>query len=360
MPTKSKAWTVRSRDVLDLAACGEIMHFITFFSDKPVEPESPLYDGSESQSPKANKRPGTAASVISASAATADDVVKYADKFGYTALHVAATYGHFAICKLLLEHGADANAETDAKVTPLHGAAEYSHLRTIDLLLQHGADPTKYSDRYELPLSLAIQGHFNDAVVLLQPLVQLKSDSDDALVAAARGDILYFLLKRTKGTVTFTVTTESGDTPLHIVAKVGKMTADHFALAEYFVKENVVDVNATNAQGMTALMYAARSDNLEMILLLLRHGADATITADPNDNSRTAISYTSNDRVRVLLEEAERRCEFESMYKQRNQIPFSQRADFVNQVLTLKSRWDEASVNHRVYCEDCKIPYAKP
>jgi hypothetical protein len=123
------------------------------------------------------------------------------------------------------------------------------------LLLQHGADPTKYSDRYELPLSLAIQGHFNDAVVLLQPLVQLKSDSDDALVAAARGDILYFLLKRTKGTVTFTVTTESGDTPLHIVAKVGKMTADHLALnlrrcgIRYDDRGSVSDASENNGEG---------------------------------------------------------------------------------------------------------------
>ncbi|VDM02445.1 unnamed protein product [Schistocephalus solidus] len=59
------------------------------------------------------------------------------DNYGYTALHYAARNGRLEVCKLLLEHGADASLTTNSmKATPLHRAAYAGHLNVVKLLTQ--------------------------------------------------------------------------------------------------------------------------------------------------------------------------------------------------------------------------------
>lgn len=342
-----KAFQVRCRDVLDLAACGEIVHFSTFFADQEADSEV-----------TAPKRPESGVSVISASAATTQDVVRYADAMGYTALHVAAVHGHFAVAKILLEHGADPNSRTDAGVTPLHAAAEYGHGRIVELLLVHGAEVNHYTTRYELALGLAMAGRHAHIVVRLEPLVNELSKSEDALVAAASGDMLYYLLKILNNDVSsFGMTSDAGDNAMHVLTKIGVLAEPHYAVAELIVSKKLIDVNAPNTSGLTPLMYATRTGNVRMITLLLKHGANPTISSDVNDPSRTALTYTSNDRIRVLLDEAERKWEFEEEYAKRNGIAFDARQNYVAAVVALRKRWEDAKVSHRVYCEDNRIEY---
>jgi uncharacterized protein len=63
---------------------------------------------------------------------------------GFTALHLAAFFGHEDAAQLLLERGADANVvsrHATIVVTPLHSAAAGSHAAIVKLLLAAGADP---------------------------------------------------------------------------------------------------------------------------------------------------------------------------------------------------------------------------
>ncbi|KAL6431696.1 hypothetical protein ACFW04_007321 [Cataglyphis niger] len=63
------------------------------------------------------------------------------DTSGYTPLHFAARHGHFEVCELLLNHGANVNAITPSiKATPLHRAATQGHVKTVETLLRHGAN----------------------------------------------------------------------------------------------------------------------------------------------------------------------------------------------------------------------------
>src|ERR1039458_2204820 len=62
---------------------------------------------------------------------------------GFTALGLAAFFGHRNAARLLLEAGANPNqaSRNALHVTPLHSACSAGHAAVAGLLLQHGADP---------------------------------------------------------------------------------------------------------------------------------------------------------------------------------------------------------------------------
>lgn len=62
---------------------------------------------------------------------------------GFTALHLAAFFGHPEIAALLLEAGADANAlsKNAMSLRPLHSAAATRQRTIVEMLLVYGADP---------------------------------------------------------------------------------------------------------------------------------------------------------------------------------------------------------------------------
>ena len=59
---------------------------------------------------------------------------------GQTALHIATLEADVDIVTLLIEHGANVNAETKNRSRPLHFAAFSNNMDIIDLLIAHGAD----------------------------------------------------------------------------------------------------------------------------------------------------------------------------------------------------------------------------
>lgn len=63
------------------------------------------------------------------------------NKTGWTPLHYAATNGHLAVMRLLLEEHAFIDSESPNKTTPLMMAARYGTLEAAQLLLQEGAEP---------------------------------------------------------------------------------------------------------------------------------------------------------------------------------------------------------------------------
>jgi ankyrin repeat protein len=98
---------------------------------------------------------------------------------GFTALHLAAFFGHPDIARLLVERGADtqAVARNPMQVMPLHSAAAARQFEIARLLVDHGADVNASQERGFTPLHEAAQ---NGDVELARLLLEHGADRDQA------------------------------------------------------------------------------------------------------------------------------------------------------------------------------------
>jgi len=140
----------------------------------------------------------------------------------------------------LLKQKVDVNAPQPDGTTALHWAVRQDDLETADLLIRAGAN-VKAANRFgATPLSLAAT---NGNAAMIEKLLQAGEDAN-ALVS------------------------ESGDTVLMLAARTGKPDAVAMLLS------HGADVNKTNANGQTALMWAASQRNSAAVQVLIEHKAD--------------------------------------------------------------------------------------
>jgi uncharacterized protein len=78
---------------------------------------------------------------------------------GFTALHLAAFFGHEDVAGELLRRGADVSAvaRNPLRVQPLHSAAAANHTKVARLLLERGADPNATQEGGFRPIHAAAQ-----------------------------------------------------------------------------------------------------------------------------------------------------------------------------------------------------------
>jgi len=82
---------------------------------------------------------------------------------GRTPLHFASEWGHLDVARFLVEHGMNAAAQTEDGRTPLHRASSNSHLDAARFLVEHGADAaTQSEDGLTPPLHLASKRGYLD------------------------------------------------------------------------------------------------------------------------------------------------------------------------------------------------------
>lgn len=65
---------------------------------------------------------------------------------GVQALHSAAAGGHTDVARVLLEHGADPNARQEGGFVPIHAAAQSGNDELYELLVANGADQEAATD----------------------------------------------------------------------------------------------------------------------------------------------------------------------------------------------------------------------
>ena len=106
------------------------------------------------------------------------------NRFGFTPLHMAAHYGQTHIAQILINAAACLRAQDALGRTPLHEAAMNGHISTVELLIKFGPELTREGDVHNLlPRDLAGQNGYGDIIRILDaaefPTFKLIEGYDD-------------------------------------------------------------------------------------------------------------------------------------------------------------------------------------
>jgi ankyrin repeat protein len=172
---------------------------------------------------------------------------------GLTALVFAAREGDLESAKLLVEAGADVNQTTEYGWTPLLTATNNRHYKLAEYFIEHGADVNRANKGKWTPLYLATDNRNIEGGDFPVP----KPDLDHL-------EYIKFLL-------------DHGANP-NAQAKDNTLTRTIFTM-QWFTED-----------GATPFVRAAQSSDLELLKLLLAHGADPLMKTNHGDTALTAAS----------------------------------------------------------------------
>ena len=175
---------------------------------------------------------------------------------GFTALLFAARAGDLATGGVLVNARADLNLGDPDGATPLIEAIINGHFDFAAFLLEHGADPNAHDQRGRSPLYAAVDMHTLDTSTRPDPQTKDRLNSVD---------VIKMLL-------------DHGANPN---ARLTKVIPPRAPL------DNEDD---SMGPGATPLLRAAKSDDLEVMRLLLAKGADPRITTVAHENALMAAS----------------------------------------------------------------------
>jgi ankyrin repeat protein len=203
---------------------------------------------------------------------------------GRTALHFACDRGDANVVETLLRHSADLNVKTiNNTETPLHVAAARGHLEVMKLLLQSGANVNATTSiTAETPLHIAAAyGFVDEANYLLEGRWQSWSGAaTPSSPGTPPSDLAPDHKPSSSNTWSFD-STLSYDAP--------SMDIDILYTSKSY---QPVDIGAKNCDGWTPLHVAAASGNLDIVRLLLHHGAEInTKTFDGRTAPYLAADY---------------------------------------------------------------------
>ncbi|MDO9011161.1 MAG: ankyrin repeat domain-containing protein [Gallionella sp.] len=186
------------------------------------------------------------------------------------------------IALLLINKGADINVKAPNNgMTPLHYAASLNYRDVAEMLLAKGADINARDVESRTPLYFAIMA---DAADMVGMLLDKGADNDAAGIvgvtllhlAIASGQDENGKSHGSRKTAELLIArgadvnakTRLGNTPLHGVAKY----TGEAEMAKLLIEKGA-EVNALDSDSHTPLFYAAEMGNMEMVNILIQHGA---------------------------------------------------------------------------------------
>ena len=191
--------------------------------------------------------------------------IRFKNRIGQSALHIAAIQGAVAAIKKLIELGLEPNVQNDVLQTPLHFAAgaHRNVLETVNTLLERGADPFAVDKFGRLPYECAGK---NEEVRFL-----LGGPDPRLFTAAAAGDVATLrALFIEDPSMDACQMSGDGCSPIHLAAQGGHIGALNFLLQRDGAEPNQHDVNT----GDTPLHLAVKGNHISVLELLHRREAD--------------------------------------------------------------------------------------
>ncbi|MDA0204696.1 MAG: ankyrin repeat domain-containing protein [Acidobacteria bacterium] len=236
---------------------------------------------------------------------------------GADALLFAARYGDIGSVRALLAAGADVNGKRPDGATPLLVAVINGHEDLVDFLLDKGADPNAEGGSIDITLQ-GVRAQAKE-VEFKKPTIQEQLKSVSSEGGGGRANIFGKPLQAAVHVANWHISDHL------IVVKLDRLRVIKSLLAhgaEVNGRNTFMEPRWAGARyrrelvGATALLFAAKAADVEVMRLLLEHGADPRINTDLNITPLMAaagISWASNqdraseaqvlEAVRLLVEE---------------------------------------------------------
>lgn len=197
------------------------------------------------------------------------EVIKSADGTGNTPLHYAGEWKLDNAASVLLEKGANPNAQNANGETPLFNAVKSDTTTTIELLVKNKADKEARDYLGNTPLHACVRW---DAKNSAMKLIQLKADLNAQNLA--------------------------GKTPLSQAARSSRIAMVNLLL------DSGANIDAYDATGRTVLMDAIQSGNAAIVSLLLRKGASPLVQEMYGRNAYHEAADSGNIELISLVQKA--------------------------------------------------------
>lgn len=223
----------------------------------------------------------------------------------------AVLHGSEEIIDLLVEFGAKANEWYGKsffdKKTYLHYIVMNDiqiDTRKVEILLQHGADPNADTPNVDSPFEIAVWGNQMKWIELFLKNGANVENLEFMLIMLPRSNIgkELLLLFIKNGLVDLNFRDSNGGNLLHVYAGSPHLTLCLLQIIEYLVDAGV-PINDFDNRGFTPLLHASDRENLEIINFLIEKGAD--VNKENNNEGMfplyLAVSRDSKDIVFLLI-----------------------------------------------------------
>jgi|GEM_PF-3296396 len=186
---------------------------------------------------------------------------------GESLLNHAVSGQNSAMVKLLLEHGANPNTSNALGTTALMTAIRHGNLQIFNLLTGYGVNVNKKDAKDRTALFYAVESN-NDTLLRKLLISGINKNSTDIynmtafLYACMLGNVPACKILMQSG-CRISDADLYGNTALHIAAQKSIT-----ALVRLLIDSGNIDIKAKNDSGRTALYYAQKNDNQEIIELL--------------------------------------------------------------------------------------------
>ena len=235
---------------------------------------------------------------------------------GQTLLHRVASgicgFGYIVtfITELLLENGADVNAQDKENTTPLHLASYFGSVEVSVVLLKHGANANTKRRLGRTPMHLVAEGEYENSVhiadLLLEHGADVNAQDKDGMTPlhlaayCSRAEIARDLLNR--GAIV-DLEDDRGRTPMHLlVERLNGCRNNGVEIAQLFL-EHGTNTNARDKRNITPLHLASYCGKVEIAEVLLDRGANISAKDDLGQTPLHMVSrgayISQEDGVRI-------------------------------------------------------------